>query len=383
MRKIIGISTEYYDKDFSRFDYMPLAKLMVDEFRELGMEAQILGKPGFPNVIARLRGIKGKPSLLIEGHYNTVPIGDRSAWTHDPFAGEVEGDAIYGRGVIDMKGGIAATMVAIKTLVESGVKLNGDLLFFWWAGEGASEHSVDWIKQNHPDAIKADYALTPEGTFDIATCGLMWIELVTRGKSEHTPMAFATPHARQEIRNALSYMRKLLSAMEKVDDWMTWETEPMFPDAKPLCSVNVIECGEKVNIIPDRCRAEVDIRFLPSQNKDRILKELDVLIGKLKTEDSDFEIEKVKLFYHLPANKVAQHDYITTIQNVVEEVLGFKPKTTAGGSFPLGDGSIPLGKVADIILKGSLAHVTNEWASIDSLVDLTKVYAALYCKILG
>lgn len=387
-QKLIQIPVEYNDRDFSTFDYKPMADFMVGEFKKWGMETQILGKPGFPNPIGRLRGTEGRTSLLVTGHYNTVAVGDRSSWTHDPFGGEIVGDKIYGLGAIDMKGYIAASMVAIKSLVESGVKLKGDIIAMYHAGEGAFEHSINWLAEKHPKAIKADWCIGCEGNLPVAGIGLMWVEILTKGKSEHTPAVKPKPG----IRNALSYMLKLLTSMEKIDDWMTWEPDPMFgPEAKPVCSVTMLEAGDKVNQIPYKARSEVDIRFLPNQSKEGILKELNALIENLKAENPGFGVESIDVYHHSWPFKIAEDHYlITTIQDVVEEVFGYRPEptTSGGGVLPALARMMPVGlcgfspKLPDGRKIGGGMHGIDEWVSIDSLVGMSKMFAALYNKLL-
>jgi len=83
---------------------------------------------GRPNVAAVWKGAGGGRSLLLSGHIDTVPRGS-APWTRDPFGGAIEGNRLYGLGSNDMKGGIAAMLVAVEALKEAGVKLSGDLLF--------------------------------------------------------------------------------------------------------------------------------------------------------------------------------------------------------------------------------------------------------------
>ncbi|MBO0798924.1 MAG: M20/M25/M40 family metallo-hydrolase, partial [Blastocatellia bacterium] len=114
--------------------------------RELGLQAdlyELASVPGLqthaafrherdytnrPNVAAVWPGSGGGRSLLLSGHIDTVPRGSEP-WTRDPFGAEIEGNRLYGLGSNDMKGGIAAMLVAVESLREAGVKLRGDLLF--------------------------------------------------------------------------------------------------------------------------------------------------------------------------------------------------------------------------------------------------------------
>src|SRR5262249_51917584 len=111
-----------------------LAGWMADQMRGIGLEAELTPVEGERvNAIGRLRGVGGSKSLLFNGHIDTNPVTE--GWTVDPWAGKVDEKFIYGIGVSNMKSGDAAYFCAVKTLIDAGAKLKGDVILTYVVGE--------------------------------------------------------------------------------------------------------------------------------------------------------------------------------------------------------------------------------------------------------
>jgi acetylornithine deacetylase len=161
-----------------------LAGFMVKEMQALGLEASLTPVPGERvNAIGHWRGAGGGKSLLFNGHLDTNPVSE--GWTVDPWEGKVDKDFIYGIGVSNMKAGDAAYFCALRTLIDAGVKLKGDVILTYVVGElqgGVGTHA--FIEQG----IKADYFINSEPT-DLAALTMhaaaftFTVELV--GKTRH------------------------------------------------------------------------------------------------------------------------------------------------------------------------------------------------------
>jgi acetylornithine deacetylase len=137
-----------------------LAGWMAEQMRGLGMEAELTPVPGDRvNAIGRLRGTGGGKSLLFNGHIDTNPVTE--GWTVDPWGGKVDDKFIYGIGVSNMKSGDAAYFCALKTLIDAGVKLKGDVILTFVVGElQGGIGTVALIKQGW----RADYFINSEPT---------------------------------------------------------------------------------------------------------------------------------------------------------------------------------------------------------------------------
>ena len=112
-----------------------LATFMAERMREIGLDAAVapFGTEGRVNAVGRWKGSGGGKSLLFNGHVDTNPVTE--GWTVDPWEGKVDDKFIYGIGVSNMKAGDAAYFCAVKTLIDAGVKLRGDVILTYVVGE--------------------------------------------------------------------------------------------------------------------------------------------------------------------------------------------------------------------------------------------------------
>ena len=140
---------------------------------------------GSPNVVGVLKGTGGGKSIILNGHIDVVPAGDVTQWIDDPFSGLVKDGKIYGRGSTDMKGANVAMMMAVESIVRSGIQLKGDVIF----------HSVIEEETGGVGTLAAllrghcaDAALVPEPTnmkLFISQQGSMWFRIVVPGLGAH------------------------------------------------------------------------------------------------------------------------------------------------------------------------------------------------------
>ena len=149
-------------KSYSKSDgEKQLAAFMAGRMREIGLETELtpFGKEGRVNAVGRWKGAGGGKSLMFNGHLDTNPVTE--GWTVDPWAGKVDDAFIYGIGVSNMKAGDAAYFCAVKTLIDAGVKLRGDVILTYVVGElqgGVGTYSL--VEQG----LRADYFINSEPT---------------------------------------------------------------------------------------------------------------------------------------------------------------------------------------------------------------------------
>ncbi len=144
------------------------AELVAEHLRGSGLEPVLLAAaPGRPNVIARLRGDGDEPPLMLSAHLDVVPAA-AERWTHPPFAAEVADGWIWGRGAVDDKHMAAASLVALRLLATSGVRLRRDVILTAVADEedGCGLGSA-WLVREHPDLVRAGYVLGEVGGFTL------------------------------------------------------------------------------------------------------------------------------------------------------------------------------------------------------------------------
>lgn len=155
-------------KSYSRSpDESDLSRFMAESMKRLGIDAALQEvEPNRYNAIGRLKGAGGGKSLLFNGHVDTNPVTE--GWTVDPWAGMVDDKFIYGIGVSNMKAGDAAYFCAVKTLVDQGVRLQGDVVLTYVVGE--LQGGVGTVKAIE-EGVRADYFINSEPT-DLAALTL-------------------------------------------------------------------------------------------------------------------------------------------------------------------------------------------------------------------
>jgi succinyl-diaminopimelate desuccinylase len=206
------------------------------------------------HLVARLRGSGERPGLLFSGHLDVVPVGN-VPWTVTPFGGEIRAGRLYGRGSCDMKGGVAALVVAASAIARSGRPLKGDLVVSLTADEERNCLGADaLVKEPLFDGLAAAIVAEPTALRLVtAEKGAFWAEVAFYGKTAHGSM----PHLGA---NAIAAMADFLSRWER-----SYRTDtPVHPLlGTPTLNFGTVEGGVKVNVVPDQCVAQIDMRTVP------------------------------------------------------------------------------------------------------------------------
>jgi succinyl-diaminopimelate desuccinylase len=384
-QKLVRINSEYEYPDV--LNHKEIAAVLAAELKSIGMQVEVVGgDPNFPVVVGRLKGTSGKPSLGFATHYNTVMVGNRSKWTVDPFAAVYKDGKIYGRGSSNSKGGLAADIEAVRAVKESGVKLKGDLVIVSMPGEGGTEFAMPWVLKNRPELIKADYYLEggSGGDFTRMQAGHVWFKLVVNGTQTHPPC-----HA--PCVNAVEKLLKVLPAVVKVDDWLTWKSEPTFVNRKPSADVTKIVAGYDVNIVPDRAEADIDMRLIPTMTQKQIEAELMALLARLKKEDPALDVDvqwtwKSIIPYESWFTVTDDDPLVKTIREIAPAYTGKVPgwsKSLGGGAgrpdlWELGSKVVYFGVGG----AGANAHGIDEWVGVDGLARAARFRAELAARFL-
>jgi acetylornithine deacetylase/succinyl-diaminopimelate desuccinylase-like protein len=278
------------------------AELLRDYLDAAGVECELYAKvPERANLVARVRGRGGGPSLALLSHTDVV-LADASAWQRDPFGGELVDGEVWGRGALDMKGEVAASAVAIATLAREGWRGSGDLVFIAAADEevGAG-FGLQWLVDAHPDAVRTDFSVN-EGAGDRVEIGGKALYLCATAEKMSAPFRLSvhgrSGHAAMPsiADNALVKAAGLIAKLGayRPEARLMPETEGFFraltgevPDAahaldaaraagplavelvEPLLSLTIsptmAHASDKRNVIPALCDVTVDVRLLPGQ----------------------------------------------------------------------------------------------------------------------
>lgn len=293
-----------------------IASLVHERLRDAGLES-VLDEfaPGRANVVARIRGRGSRPAIVFSAHFDTVPLGNE-AWTRDPFGAEIVDGALYGRGAADMKGGMAAMIVAAECLCREPECLAGDLVLALTAGE--SSNCLGARRLAETSALKGAGALlvSEPTSMDVllAEKGALWLRLIAHGRSGH-PSGGA-----DGSQSAIERMMDALACLRGFD--FHARTHPLL--GSPTVSVGRIEGGTVVNLTPDRCEAEIDVRTLPGMDPEAIENNLLSCLGR------DLEIERID--YKPPVETPADHPFARICFETVTAGQG-SPAVPGGASY--------------------------------------------------
>lgn len=281
------------------------------------------------NVIAQVKTARKRPGLLFSCHLDVVGLGEE-AWNHPPFGAVEQEGRVYGRGAVDMKGGIAAVVAALCKVVDSRAALQGDVVFAATAGEETDSSGVQRFMQHRSRLPELVGVVIPEPTdLSVVTAhrGLFWLKITTRGKAAHSSMP-------ERGVNAITSMRRVLDALEQYQ--IPIQPHPLL--GKSSLSVNMIGGGDAMNIIPDRCTIGVDIRTLPGQDHEALRYDIERILAQLKATvpqfDAELVIERLAQAVETDPGCEFVHRFCSAVDVDLTNVIGFT--TDASHLLPLG-----------------------------------------------
>lgn len=335
------------------------------------------GTPPVENLYARL-GSDG-PHLMFAGHTDVVPAGDTSDWTHPPFAAAIEDGKIYGRGAVDMKGGIACFVAAIALYVEANGDPSGSIsLLITGDEEGPSINGtvklVEWASQNGEiwDGCIVGEPTNPDHLGDmikIGRRGSLAGQLTVYGTQGHV----AYPHrADNPVRALLPLLGSLL------DPALDAGSEQFQPSNLEVTSIDI--GNPATNVIPAKATATFNIRFNDHWSADSLKAELVRRLEDAAHDDryrrsrdaASFSVD----WLGRPSPVFLTHDarLIETVSKSVETVTGRKPALSTTGGTSDARFIKDYCPVVEFGLVGQTMHMTDEHVAIDDLAGLTTIY---------
>ncbi|HHY94056.1 MAG TPA: M20 family metallopeptidase [Firmicutes bacterium] len=334
------------------------------------MEVTVLPYEGkHANLVARIKGVGGRPALIFSAHLDTVPAGE-VPWMFPPFSGTLHEGKVYGRGAADMKGGLAAMAQAAVILAESGAQLKGDLIIAFTYDETYGLKGAKLLVEGgYLDGAGAVLVSEPS-TLDVFTAekGALWLQARVEGKTAHTSM----PHLGV---NAVSEMVRFLSRIEQELDFGE-AFHPLL--GRPTVNLSTIRGGVTINVVPDVCEAQIDIRLLPGQDHREVVQRVRQLGGaKVKVEVLDWKE---------PVETDPRSEIVDISLKAVSEVTGI-PRQPKGVSYYT-DGTIIANRLRiPMVIIGpadtGMTHQPNEHVEVERLVQAVKSYLLIAARYLG
>lgn len=357
-------------------DEGPVAEFLSARMADLGLDVEIQQlSESRSNVIGRIRG-DGPGHLVFTGHLDVVPPGGQP-WEHEPFAADLVDGRIYGRGSADMKGGVASIVAAMASLTGSNWRPRADVILAATAGEEVDMFGAAAMVERR-SLEGARYLVVAEPSdldVYIGEKGVLWVRIKAYGRTAHG----STPWLGV---NAVSYMARLIPRLEEYS--FRYQESQLL--GKPTLSVNVIEGGNKTNVVPDLCQLSVDLRTVPSQDHPEIVAGIQSLAEEVARElnpDIRVEIEIENDKASLETNRGEK--LVEAMMQSVEAVRGAAPKI---GGVTYGTDAASLGPGFDIpmVICGpgatDMLHQPDESVEVDQLVQAAEIYADLARRLL-
>ena len=320
-------------------------------------------KPGRPNVIARLRGTGGGPTLCLHAHTDTVGY---EGWPDEALMPKVDGDRIYGLGAADGKAACAAAMLALQSLAESRARFRGDLLVAFVAdGEGASIGSEQLARQGGFDAA---IVLEPRRTHEVGVehQGFGWLDIITRGVAAHG-------REQESGVDAIVHLAEVISRLHQLD-LAKFQAYPSLLNGKTVFHTGTITGGTDYSTYPNFARLGIKIGTQPGEHLSDRIAEIHAIFAEIARIEPGFSGEVVVHMDREPFVASGHEELQQMAAGAMMEVLGRKAKVSGMDGWT--DAPLIQASGVPTLLLGSAGgnyHVPNEWASISEVIKLSAV----------
>ena len=387
--------------------YEPCARFLGDRLAARGFAVEYLRAEGavgdsdrYPrlNVVARIEGNGPGPCVHFNSHIDVVAPGE--GWTVDPFAGEMRDGRVYGRGACDMKGGLAASIVAVESILDLGIEFPGAIEISGTVDEETGGYAgVAWLaERGHFSPPRVDHVIIPEPLYKDAVClghrGVWWSEVEVRGRIAHGSMPFL----------GVSAIRGMGALLAKIEDELYPRLAqrrtrmPVIPDAARQSTLNFNSLhgglperddgdGFPSALVADRCRLVLDRRYLLEEAEDEVKQEVFDLLEAIKAEQPDFDYRLRDLWSVPPTMTDPDAPVVQALDRAIETVLGAPARHVASPGTYDQKHVARIGHLQDCVAYGpgilELAHQPDEYIAIDDMVASAKIMAAAAIDLLN
>jgi len=325
------------------------------------------------NVIAIRKGSGGGRSLMLNGHTDTVGV---DGMTIEPFKPSIQGGLLRGRGACDMKGALAAMIGALKSIVDSGMRLRGDLVFSAVVDEEYKSAGMKKLVQEY----RTDAAIVAEPTaLKVATAhkGFVWVEIEVRGKAAHGSVP-------EKGVDAIAHAARIILETEKLQQKLNGKVHPLL--GSPKIHTSTLQGGTDWSIIPERCTIKLERRTLPGETVTSAMGEIEDIFKIIKGENSDFTATAKSPYDMAPLETSESEPIVQLVRQALAEntgtrapVIGVPYWTDAALLSTLGSIPTCLFGPGDI----SVAHSADEYISVEDVLSSARVYCSViqkYCS---
>jgi putative selenium metabolism hydrolase len=358
---------------------------LAEELRRVGFAEVRTDRIG--NVIGRVGSGQG-PKLVLNGHMDTVDIGELARWPHPPYEGVIKDGILYGRGACDMKGGLAAMVYGVKALLDAGVELAGDLYLIGVVQEEPCEGLAMRVLIEE-EGLLPDYVVLGEPSdlqVRVGHRGRVELEVEVQGRAAH---AAAPSLGSNAIHNAarLIFGLELLAARLATDPFLGQGT---------LAITEIASQSASRNAVPDCCKFYIDRRLTLGETERKALaeiqniintEELDAQVAVTQYQTTSYAGYQCRARNSFPAWVMPEdHPLVQTTVRSVRETLGYRPRLgrwtfSTDGTYTAGVANIPT--VGFGPGEERHVHTLDEQIRLNDVADAARVYASLAADLLG
>ncbi|WP_462411917.1 peptidase [Neobacillus sp. Marseille-QA0830] len=383
-------------EDSTRGNESSAQAIIIEKCRQLGLTVDIweiggeelTGHPAYccdrtsfagnPNLVAVLKGTGGGKSIILNGHIDVVPVGDVKNWKQDPFSGWIEDGKLYGRGATDMKGGTVALLLALESIIATGVKLKGDVIFqSVIEEESGGAGTLAAVLRGYA----ADGALIPEPTnmkLFPKQQGSMWFRITVSGKAAHGGTRYEGVNA---IEKAQLVIQRLLQLEKDRNARVTDALYENIPIPIPI-NIGKIQSGEWPSSVPDKAIIEGRMGVAPDETITSAQQEMETCLRELDEQEEWFSRHPLTLEWFggrwQPGTLETDHPLMHELSESFKQVTGKNPVIEAS---PWGtDGGIlsTVGNTPVVVFGPGItevAHDANEHINLEDMFSASEVIA--------
>ncbi|RYE09970.1 MAG: acetylornithine deacetylase/succinyl-diaminopimelate desuccinylase family protein [Hyphomicrobiales bacterium] len=388
--------------------YRDICEYVANRLRKRGFTCELLRAEGARgdsdkhprwNVLARREGASPGETVHFNSHHDVVEVG--RGWTVDPFGGEVKDDKVYGRGACDMKGGLAASIIAAETFADVVPDFRGNIEISATADEETGGYGgVAWMaEQGYFSPERVQHVIIPEPLNKNRIClghrGVWWAEIETHGRIAHGSMPFLGD-------SAIRHMAALLGEIEETLYPALASRQTAMPVVPPLArqstlNINSIHGGQPepeagytgfpAPVVAHSARIVIDRRYLIEETPAAVRQEVVDLLEKLKATRPGFSYELRDLWTIPPTMTERDAPVVRAVDQAIGEVLGLTPDYVVSPGTYDQKHIDRIGRLHNCIAYGpgilDLAHQPDEYVGITDMLDSAKVMALALNNLLG
>ncbi len=348
-----------------------IASYVGGALRAIGLDVRFHEpEAGRPSVVGRLPGSRPGRSLMFNAHADTVGVDEMI----DPFSGDIRDGKLYGRGAFDMKGGLAASMAAVKALADAGRPHGGDVLV-------AAVSDEEYASQGTASLIgcyRVDGAIVTEPTsldLCVAHKGFIWVEVTTHGRAAHGSRFDLGVDANMRMGRVLAQ----LEALER--EVRSRRPHPLV--GPPSLHAATLTGGTGLSTYAVSSTLQIERRTIPGETAASVMAEFQAILDRLRATDPDFSADLRLMLAREPFEVSPDAAIVRSLRDSVVAVLGREPALI--GQTPWMDSALLASAGIETVVMGATgegAHAKEEWVDVQSVVDLAGCLAEAALRVL-